>query len=124
MNKINFKPLGGDVVFKIDIVESIIALTEEQQKQKMLDDQNTVEIVAVGSNVLDISVGDKVLLRSPRYMSIAIDGQEYGQISKGEVLGIVLNDADTAFTKSMQDRLAASRITAPDGSYGGDFRIK
>ena len=110
MNKtMPYKPLSRDVVFKIEVVESAIVLSDELVKQSMLDDQNSLEVVAVGPECKHVKVGDLVLLRSPRYTSIAINQMEYGQISEGELLGIVDKNTDTSYTKAMKDRLTQSQ---------------
>lgn len=108
MNKttvINYQPGGRDVVFKIEEIESSLILTEEAVRSKAVDMENTLELLAVGPDVVGYEVGDKVLLRSPRYISIAIDDVEYGQISCGELLGKTINNASTKLTKAMKQRI-------------------
>lgn len=102
---INYQPGGRDVIFKIEQETSSIILTEELMQQKIAEGENTIELVAIGPDVIGYEVGDKVLLRSPRWISIAIDDKEYAQISQSEILGKVLNNASTKMTKAMKDRM-------------------
>ncbi len=102
---INYQPGGRDVVFEIEQETSSIILTEEVMQQKIAEGENTLELVAVGPDVVGYEVGDKVLLRSTRWMSIAVDNKEYAQMSQSELLGKVLNNASTKMTKQMKDRM-------------------
>ena len=84
----NFQPLGDRVLFKVQEVEtktaSGIYIPENASQEK----PTTAEVVAVGSEVKDVLVGDRVIYtKFARSAEVKIDNEDYLVMETSEVLG-------------------------------------
>lgn len=92
----NIKPLGDRVVIKMleaeETTKSGIILTSAAQEKPQV-----AEIVAVGPGgvidgkevVMEVSVGDKVLISKYAGTEVKLDGEEYTILKQGDILAIV-----------------------------------
>lgn len=92
----NIKPLGDRVVIKMleaeETTKSGIILTSGAQEKPQV-----AEIVAVGPGgvidgkevVMEVSVGDKVLISKYAGTEVKLDGEEYTILKQGDILAIV-----------------------------------
>jgi len=84
----NFQPLGDRVLLKVEEVEtktaSGIYIPENASQEK----PTTAEVVAIGSEVKDVKVGDKVIYtKFARSSDVTVEGQDYLVMETSEVLG-------------------------------------
>jgi len=84
----NFQPLGDRVLLKVQEVEtktaSGIYIPENASQEK----PTTAEVVAIGSEVKDVVVGDTVIYtKFARSAEVKIDGVDYLVMETSEVLG-------------------------------------
>jgi len=84
----NFQPLGDRVLVKVQEVEtktaSGIIIPDNASQEK----PTTAEVVAVGSEVKDIVVGDQVMYAQyARTATVSIAGTDYLVMETSEVLG-------------------------------------
>jgi len=84
----NFQPLGDRVLVKVKEVEtktaSGIIIPDNASQEK----PTTAEVVAVGSEVKDIVVGDQVMYAQyARTATVSIAGTDYLVMETSEVLG-------------------------------------
>lgn len=109
MNKIDYTPIGRDVVWKVkEKRDSGLILSEAS----MMMEETDVVIVATGSDVKVIKPGDRVVLRGGcRPTLVILNKEKYGQVSEGECLGIVGKDVDTTIPENV--------FTPPPGSIVG-----
>ncbi len=92
----NIKPLADRVVIKMleaeETTKSGIILTSAAQEKPQV-----AEIVAVGPGgvvdgkevVMEVKVGDKVLISKYAGTEVKLDGEEYTILKQGEILAIV-----------------------------------
>jgi chaperonin GroES len=86
----NFKPLGDRVLIKVKEVEtqtaSGIYIPDNAQKEK----PTQAEVMAIGSDVKDVSVGDQVVFtKFARSATVTLDGTDYLVMETSEILGIM-----------------------------------
>ena len=84
----NFQPLGDRVLLKVEEVEtktaSGIYIPENASQEK----PTTAEVVAIGSEVKELVVGDTIMYtKFARTSTVTIDGVEYLVMETSEVLG-------------------------------------
>ena len=84
----NFQPLGDRVLVKVQEVEtktaSGIIIPDNASQEK----PTTAEVVAIGSEVKDIVVGDQVMYAQyARTATVAIAGTDYLVMETSEILG-------------------------------------
>jgi len=84
----NFQPLGDRVLVKVKEVEtktaSGIIIPDNASQEK----PTTAEVVAIGSEVKDIVVGDQVMYAQyARTATVAIAGTDYLVMETSEILG-------------------------------------
>jgi len=84
----NFQPLGDRVLVKVQEVEtktaSGIIIPDNASQEK----PTTAEVVAIGSDVKDIVVGDQVMYgQYARTTTVTIAGTDYLVMETSEVLG-------------------------------------
>ena len=84
----NFQPLGDRVLVKVKEVEtktaSGIIIPDNASQEK----PTTAEVVAVGSEVKDIVVGDQVMYAQyARTATVSIAGTDYLVMETSEILG-------------------------------------
>jgi len=84
----NFQPLGDRVLLKVQEVEtktaSGIYIPENASQEK----PTTAQVVAIGSEVKDVSVGDTVIYtKFARSAEVKIDNEDYLVMETSEVLG-------------------------------------
>ena len=84
----NFQPLGDRVLVKVQEVvtktASGIIIPENASQEK----PTTAEVVAIGSEVKDIVVGDQVMYAQyARTATVTVDGTDYLIMETSEVLG-------------------------------------
>lgn len=84
----NFQPLGDRVLLKVQEVEtktaSGIYIPENASQEK----PTTAKVVAIGSEVKDVIVGDTVIYtKFARSAEVKIDGVDYLVMETSEVLG-------------------------------------
>lgn len=88
----NIKPLADRVVIKMLEAEETTAggiiLTAKAQEKPQV-----AEIVAVGPGdkdvVMEVKVGDKVLISKYAGTEVKVDGEEYTILKQGDILAIV-----------------------------------
>ena len=84
----NFKPLGERVLVKRTEVENKTAsgiYIPDNAKEK----PHTAEVVAIGSKVEDVKVGDVVVFEQYRGSEIKIDGKDYLVLNIENVIGVM-----------------------------------
>jgi len=84
----NFQPLGDRVLLKVQEVEtktaSGIYIPENASQEK----PTTAEVVAIGSEVKEVVVGDTVIYtKFARTSTVTVEGVEYLVMETSEVLG-------------------------------------
>jgi len=84
----NFQPLGDRVLLKVQEVEtktaSGIYIPENASQEK----PTTAQVVAIGSEVKDVIVGDTVIYtKFARSAEVKIDNEDYLVMETSEVLG-------------------------------------
>ena len=84
----NFQPLGDRVLVKVQEVvtktASGIIIPENASQEK----PTTAEVVAIGSEVKDIVVGDQVMYAQyARTATVTVDGTDYLIMETSEILG-------------------------------------
>ena len=84
----NFQPLGNRVLLKVQEVEtktaSGIYIPENASQEK----PTTAEVVAIGSEVKDVKIGDQVIYtKFARSSEVTVDGVDYLVMETSEVLG-------------------------------------
>ena len=84
----NFKPLGKRVIVKRAEVESKTAsgiYIPDNAKEK----PQTAEVMAIGTKVEDIKVGDTIVFEQYRGTEFKLDGQEYLILNIENVIGVM-----------------------------------
>ncbi len=86
----NFTPLGDRVLIKVQEEEtqtaSGIYIPDNASKEK----PTQAEVVAVGSDVKEIAVGDQVVYtKFARTANVTLDEQEYLVMEVAEILGVL-----------------------------------
>ena len=84
----NFQPLGDRVLVKVQEVvtktASGIIIPENASQEK----PTTAEVVAIGSEVKDIVIGDQVMYAQyARTATVTVDGTDYLIMETSEILG-------------------------------------
>jgi len=84
----NFQPLGDRVLVKVQEVEtktaSGIIIPDNASQEK----PTTAEVVAIGSDVKEVSVGDQIMYaKFARSTTVTLDGNDYLVMETSEVLG-------------------------------------
>ncbi len=84
----NFKPLGERVLVKRTEVEEKTAsgiILVDSAKEK----PNTATVVAVGTKVEDINVGDTVVFEQYRGTEFELEGEEYLVLNLENIIGVM-----------------------------------
>lgn len=86
----NFQPLGDRVLVKIKEPETTTAsgiiIPDNASKEK----PNEAEVMAIGSDVEHVCVGDKVMFaKYARTAAVTIEGIEYLVMEVSEILGVM-----------------------------------
>ncbi len=84
----NFKPLGERVLVKRTEVESKTAsgiILVDSAKEK----PNTATVVAVGTKVEDVNVGDTVVFEQYRGTEFELEGEEYLVLNLENIIGVM-----------------------------------
>jgi chaperonin GroES len=86
----NFQPLGDRVLVKIKEPETTTAsgiiIPDNASKEK----PNEAEVMAIGSDVEHVAVGDKILFaKYARTADVTIDGTDYLVMEVSEILGVM-----------------------------------
>lgn len=91
MTTLNFDPFGYNVVLEMPVFEE---KTEGGviKSSKMIEEEvkavnKYLEVFAVGSQVKEISIGDRVLLNNGNHQIINVDGTDYFLVNQGLILG-------------------------------------
>lgn len=84
----NFQPLGDRVLVKVQEVEtktaSGIFIPDNASQEK----PTTAEVIAIGSEVELVSVGDQVIYdKYAKYSSVTLDDTDYLVMETSEILG-------------------------------------
>ena len=89
--KINCQPLGDQLVVNVPIVsektKSGIIKSESMMAEEKSGVDSFLEVVAIGSAVKEVKVGDKVMVDG-MMKTLEVDGVQYGQIREYNVMGI------------------------------------
>ena len=84
----NFQPLGDRVLLKVQEVETKTASGIYIPENASQEQPTTAEVIAIGSEVKDIVVGDQVMYgQYARTATVSIEGTDYLVIETSEVLG-------------------------------------
>lgn len=84
----NFKPLGERVLAKRTEVEEKTAsgiILVDSAKEK----PNTAEVVAIGTKVEDVKVGDTVVFEQYRGTEFELEGEEYLILNLENIIGVM-----------------------------------
>ncbi len=84
----NFKPLGKKILVQLQEVESKTAsgiILVDSAKEK----PNTAKVLATGTEVNDINVGDTVVFENFRGTDLTLDGVDYLVLDLENVIGIM-----------------------------------
>ena len=84
----NFRPLGERILVKRAEVESKTAsgiYIPDNAKEK----PQTAEVMAIGTKVEDIKVGDTIVFEQYRGTEFKLDGQEYLILNIENVIGVM-----------------------------------
>lgn len=88
-NKIPYTPTAKDIVIGlVEKTETGLFLPEGSVKTAVEDD-NAVEVLAVGPECQQVKVGDKVFLREVQPTLIMINGKKYLQLREYDCLGVL-----------------------------------
>lgn len=92
MKAINYTPLGRSIVVEIPETnvetDSGIMKSESMVKAEQANKSGEAKVLAIGTDVTEIKVGDVVIPKGQGFM-VKVDGVEYFQIEMYNVLGIV-----------------------------------
>lgn len=84
----NFKPLGERVLVKRTEVEEKTAsgiILVDSAKEK----PNTANVVAIGTKIEDINVGDTVVFEQFRGTEFELEGEEYLVLNLENIIGVM-----------------------------------
>ncbi len=84
----NFKPLGEKILVELSEVENKTAsgiILVDSAKEK----PNTAKVLAIGTKVKDIKVGDTVVFENFRGTDLTLDGVDYLVLDLENVIGIM-----------------------------------
>ena len=84
----NFKPLGERVLVKRTEVEEKTAsgiILVDSAKEK----PNTATVVAIGTKIEDINVGDTVVFEQYRGTEFELEGEEYLVLNLENIIGVM-----------------------------------
>lgn len=84
----NFKPLGERVLVKRTEVESKTAsgiILVDSAKEK----PNTATVVAIGTKVEDVKVGDTVVFEQYRGTEFQLEGEDYLVLNLENIIGVM-----------------------------------
>ncbi|WP_428739389.1 co-chaperone GroES [Sulfurimonas sp.] len=84
----NFKPLGERILVK-SVEESNTTASGIIIPDNAKEKPNRAEVVAVGSEVKDVSVGNIVVSAKFAGTPLALDGQDYTVLELKDVLGVI-----------------------------------
>jgi len=86
----NFKPLGDRVLIKVKEIETQTASGIYIPDNATQEKPTQAEIIAIGSDVKDVKVGDQVVFtKFARSATVTIDNIEYLVMEISEILGIM-----------------------------------
>jgi chaperonin GroES len=86
----NFTPLGDRVLLKVQEVETQTASGIYIPDNASQEKPTQAEVVAIGSDVKDVKVGDKVVYtKFARSATVTLDGTDYLVMETAEVLGVL-----------------------------------
>lgn len=84
----NFQPLGDRVLLKVQEVETKTASGIYIPENASQEQPTTAQVVAIGSEVKDIVVGDHVIYaKYAKSATVTVDDTEYLVMETSEVLG-------------------------------------
>ena len=84
----NFQPLGDRVLLKVQEVETKTASGIYIPENASQEQPTTAEVVAIGSEVKDIVVGDQVIYaKYAKSANVTVSDTEYLVMETSEVLG-------------------------------------
>lgn len=91
MKKINFQPFGHNVLIEKPIIEEKtkagVIKSSKQIQEELENLPQFLEVLAVGTSVTEIIVGDKVLIRPGKYNTLKLEDKEYLLLSQGFIEG-------------------------------------
>ncbi len=86
----NFKPLGDRVLIKVKEVETQTASGIYIPDNAAQEKPTQAEIMAIGSDVKDVKVGDQVVFtKYARSAAVTLEGAEYLVMETAEILGVI-----------------------------------
>ncbi len=86
----NFKPLGDRVLIKVKEVETQTASGIYIPDNATQEKPTQAEIIAIGSDVKDVQVGDKIVFtKFARSATVTLEGIEYLVMEISEILGVM-----------------------------------
>jgi chaperonin GroES len=84
----NFQPLGDRVLLKVQEVETKTASGIYIPENASQETPTTAEVIAIGSEVKDIVVGDQIIYaKYAKSATVKVDDVEYLVMETSEVLG-------------------------------------
>ena len=84
----NFKPLGERLLVK-SVEESNTTASGIIIPDNAKEKPNRAEVLAVGSEVEDVKVGDTVVYGKYAGTELSLDGENYIVLELGDVLGVI-----------------------------------
>ena len=86
----NFKPLGDRVLIKVKEVETQTASGIYIPDNATQEKPTQAEVVAIGSDVKDVKVGDSVVFtKFARSATVTLEGIDYLVMETAEILGVI-----------------------------------
>ena len=84
----NFQPIGDRVLLKVEELETKTASGIYIPENATQDKPTTAEVVAIGSEVIDVVIGDKVVYsKYAQNATVTIETLDYIVMETSEILG-------------------------------------
>lgn len=94
MNKIKFKPFGLSYLVELPPINKYtkggIEKSPSMMEEELKKLPDYLVVACVSDDLIDIKVGDKVILTTTQLPKIKIDGVEYGVCSRHSTVGVFL----------------------------------